>query len=342
MLMQNFRNYYDILGVSRDAPSEEIKRVYRRLARQYHPDLNPGDKVAEEKFKDIGEAYEVLSDPNKRAQYDEFSKFWQQKGFPGRSPKRRGRNGSASSSGANGQVDFDQIRDFNDFLDQLLGGKRNRSDRSSARAESPPLKSEQDYFRPGKSRKIRTISSRKNPQDIEARLTLPLEKAYRGGHERIRLEDGRSLEVDMPPGMRGGQRLRLRGQGIAGGDLYLKISVAPHRFFKLQGTDIYCQLPITPSEAVLGGFVEVPTLDGRVKMTVPAGVSPGKRLRLANKGYPIKGETSSANGTSGSTRRGDQLVEIQVVVPKDISAAEREIYEKLRQMETFNPRRDLL
>lgn len=339
MLMQNFRNYYDILGVARDAPSEEIKRVYRRLARQYHPDLNPGDKVAEEKFKDIGEAYEVLSDPNKRAQYDEFSRFWQQKGFQGRKPLRtRSRNGSGNS--ANSPVDFEQIRDFNDFLDQLLGGKRSRPETSS-RTGSPSRRSESDYFKPGKSRKVRTITARKNPQDIEARLTLPLEKAYRGGHERIRLEDGRSLEVDMPPGMRGGQRLRLRGQGIAGGDLYLKISVAPHRFFKLQGTDIYCQLPITPSEAVLGGFVEVPTLDGRVKMTVPVGVSPGKLLRLANKGYPIKGETSSANGTGGSKGRGDQLVEIQIVVPKDISAAERELYEKIRQMETFNPRRDL-
>jgi curved DNA-binding protein len=157
-----------------------------------------------------------------------------------------------------------------------------------------------------------------------------LEKAYEGGRERIRLEDGRSLEIDLPTGMVTGQRVRLKGQGIAGGNLYLKITVAPHPFFKLEGSDIFCQLPVTPSEAVLGGLIEVPTLDGRVKMTVPSGVRSGQRLRLANKGYP------NANGA-----RGDQLVEIQILVPKDPSPEARELYEKLRQIENFNPRIDL-
>jgi curved DNA-binding protein len=159
-----------------------------------------------------------------------------------------------------------------------------------------------------------------------------LEKAYVGGRERIRLEDGRSLEIDMPPGMVTGQRVRLKGQGIDGGNLYLRITVAPHPFFKVEGSDIFCQLPVTPSEAVLGGQLEVPTLDGRVKMSVPSGVKPGQRLRLAGKGYP------NPDGV-----RGDQLVEIQIAVPREVPPQARELYEKLRQIEieTFNPRLDL-
>jgi curved DNA-binding protein len=134
----------------------------------------------------------------------------------------------------------------------------------------------------------------------------------------------------MPPGMVTGQTIRLRNQGIGGGDLYLKITVNPHPFFKLEGSNIFCQVPVTPIEAVLGGQVEAPTLDGPVKMTIPSGVRSGQRLRLANKGYP------------GDGKRGDQLVEIQIVTPKNISPEERELYEKLRQIETFKPRADLL
>ncbi|MEB3829179.1 J domain-containing protein [Phormidium sp. CCY1219] len=331
--MQNWRNYYEILGVARDASTDAIKKAYRRLARQYHPDLNPGNKVAEEKFKDLGEAYEVLSDPNKRAQYDEFSRFLGKKGFRGRSGGRRqpwnGRSGVSSS--ANGQGNFSQYANFDSFVDELLGRRERERRAAGVGVGTTTATKEQDYFRPGTSKTAYTVPSRPAPRDVEARLTLPLEKAYTGGRERIRLEDGRSLEVNMPPGMVTGQRIRLRSQGISGGDLFLKITVASHEFFHLQGADIYCQLPVTPSEAVLGGAVEVPTLDGLVKMTLPAGVGQGKRLRLANKGYP-----------TGNGKRGDQLVEILIAVPQDISEAERELYEKLRQLETFKPRQNLL
>jgi curved DNA-binding protein len=339
--MQNFRDYYEILGVPTEASSDEIKKAFRRLARQYHPDLNPGDKTAEEKFKDIGEAYEVLSDLNKRSQYDQFSRFLKKKGgFNKKTAKApsfrtsdndglfRNRNGSGRSSPQ--EVDFNQFGDFNSFVEQLLG--RRSAAKSVATAPDPASVriSSSDAYRPGTTRTAYTVSSRSNRKDVEARLTLPLEKAYEGGRERIRLEDGRSLEIDLPAGMVTGQRVRLKGQGIAGGNLYLKITVAPHPFFKLEGSDIFCQLPVTPSEAVLGGLIEVPTLDGRVKMTVPSGVRSGQRLRLANKGYP------NANGA-----RGDQLVEIQILVPKDPSPEARELYEKLRQIENFNPRIDL-
>lgn len=322
--LQNFRNYYEILGVPRDASTEEIKRVFRRLARQYHPDLNPGNKQAEEKFKDLGEAYEVLSDPTKRSQYDQFSQYWNQRGFKGKqTPRAKTWDHRASRAGAD-DVDFSNFQDFNSFVDQVLG-KRQETRNGTTTSTSP-----RDPFRPGTTKTAYTVSSRANRRDIEARLTMPLEKAYEGGLERIRLEDGRSLEVDMPPGMVTGQTIRLREQGVAGGDLYLKITVSPHPFFKLEGLDIHCQLPITPVEAVLGGPVPVPTLDGLVKMNIPPGARSGRRLRLANKGYP---------NSSGS--RGDQLVEIQIVVPNNISAQERELYEKLRQIQTFDPRADL-
>ncbi|KOR38253.1 MULTISPECIES: DnaJ C-terminal domain-containing protein [Planktothricoides] len=336
--MQNFRNYYEILGVPRDASSDEIKKMYRRLARQYHPDLNPGDKAAEEKFKDIGEAYEVLSDPNKRSQYDQFSRFWQQKGFKGKTPRVKTWN---ARNGTRSDIDPSQFPDFNSFVETLLGHQRQQAPNGSATSssyqsnpvrtpETPSQQRSADDFTPGRTKVARTVATTQARRDIEARLTLPLEKAYLGGHERIRLEDGRSLEVDMPAGMITGQRLRLRGQGIGGGDLYLKIQVAPHPFFKLEGADISCQVPVTPSEAVLGGAVEVPTLDGLVKMTVPPGLTHGKRLRLANKGYP-----------TGKGERGDQLVEIQIAIPKNLTAEEKELYEKLRQIESFKPRKNL-
>lgn len=318
--MQNFRNYYQILGIEKDATAEDIKRAYRKLARQYHPDMNPGDKEAEEKFKDIGEAYEVLSDTSRRAQYDQFSRFWKQNGFQsGTSPRSKTWNNRTAARGSAEDMDFSQFRDFNSFVEQLL----------NRRTESAPAQRTADPYRPGTTKTTYTVP-RSSPRNAEARLSVPLERAYSGGRERIRLEDGRSLEVNMPAGMVTGQKIRLKGQGVSGGDLYLNIEVSPHAFFTLEGADIYCQIPLTPSEAVLGGAIEVPTLDGLVKMMIPAGVRGGQKLRMAGKGYPING------------RRGDQIVEIQILVPKELTPPERDLYEKLRQIETFNPRADLL
>jgi curved DNA-binding protein len=325
--LQNFRDYYEILGVPKEATNEDIKRNYRRLARQYHPDLNPGNKAAEEQFKDINEAYEILSDSTKRAQYDQFSRFWNQKGFSGKNTGVRGKNGNNSSNGRSSTEEIDprQYPDFRSFIDEVIGIK-NQGESKVTDTDGGKV----DPFRTPRTR-VQTTVPRTNRRDIEARLTLPLEKAYKGGFERIRLEDGRSLEVNMPSAMVTGQTVRLKNQGIAGGDLYLKITVEPHPLFKLEGSNISCQVPVTPSEAVLGGAIEAPTLDGPVKMTIPSGVRSGQRFRLANKGYP------KDNG-----ERGDQLVEIQIVTPKNVSTEEKELYEKLRQIETFKPRADLL
>ena len=330
--MQNFRNYYEILGVEKDASSDEIKTAYRKLARKYHPDVNPDNKAAEEKFKELSEAYEMLGDVTKRSQYDQFGKFWQQRGFQGAA--RAAKNAWNKTSGNGEEVDFGEYRNFNDFVDQLL----NRRVTANTTSTRPP---QADYYRPGTSKTSYTVPSARTTtrRDAEARLTVPLEKAYSGGRERIRLEDGRSLEVNMPAGMVTGQRIRLKGQGLSGGDLYLKIEVSLHPFFKLENSDVVCQLPITPSEAILGSAIEVPTLDGLVKMTIPGGVRSGQRLRLANKGYPEIG--SDGRGES-SRARGDQIVELQIVMPKELTAQERELYEKLRQLEAFNPRANLL
>ena len=345
--MQDFRNYYTILGVDRKASDAEIKQAYRQLARRYHPDLNPGNNEAEENFKMIGEAYEVLSDATKRSQYEQFSRYWRQPGFQG--------NGANSKNGRANRpqptsADFSEYPDFNTFVDQLLGRQYNQysnvsngavprspaatrqaSGRSSAsRTSSRTATLNSDSYRPGKTKTAYTVSRPSAPKNTEARLSVPLERAYVGGRERIRLEDGRSLEVTMPPAMVTGQRIRLKGQGMDGGDLYLKIEVTPSDFYQLEGIDVYCELPITPSEAVLGGQIEVPTLDGPVKMNVPAGVRSGQRLRLANRGYPNdRGE------------RGDQIIAITIIIPKTLTPEEKELYEKLRTVETFNPRSEL-
>ena len=325
--MQNFRDYYKILGVVPNSSPEAIKKAFRQQARKYHPDLNPGDKAAEEKFKAIGEAYEVLSDDTKRSRYDQYSSHWQQK------PSNR-KNVKVNRQSSD---DFNQYPDFNNFVDDLLKEQKRPPSNTQRNPRQRVNSNTTNAYRPGTTKTAYKVDAngrvpiqpRSRPRDVEAKLTLPLEKAYQGGRERIRLEDGRSLEVDMPSGMIDGQRVRLRNQGLDGGDLYLKISLANHRFFELQGADIYCQIPVTPSEAVLGAAIEVPTLDGLVRMNIPSGVKAGQILRLANKGYPLEEE------------RGDQLVEIQIVIPTEINPQEKELYTKLREIEQFNPRVNL-
>ena len=312
--MRNFRNYYDILDVPRNASNEQIKRMYRRLARQYHPDLNPDDKEAEEVFKDINEAYDVLSDTNKRSQYDRFGQYWKQNGFQASGERVQTRTPPTAED-----YDYGAFSDFQDFLDQLLTGRKGGSSRAARN----------DPYRPGTTKTIFTPSST-GRVNAEARLVIPLERAFRGGWERVRLEDGRSIEVNMPEGLITGQRIRVPGQGKKGGDLHLIIEVKPHSFFRKEGLDIICELPITPVEAIIGGAVDTPTLDGWVTMNLPVGVRTGQRLRLGGKGYP---------GKDG--QRGDQLVEIRVEIPEVVSNEELELYEKLKRIETFKPRSGL-
>lgn len=385
--MQNFRDYYDILGIAKTADAAEIKQAYRALARKYHPDLNPGDKAAEEKFKLLGEAYDVLSDVDKRQQYEDYSQYWNQKGF-----KRGWKNGKSRRTRASAQEEYSAFEDFDNFVEQLLKrhkeeGRRPTRSPSSRRSErsqtasrtiapEPPISEppatepagpapEDDWTsrrakrpldnwgeedvpaatQPSSRRSSGASESRSSQRrqstyarqparpsrrDAEADLTVPLEKAYAGGRERISLEDGRSLEVNMPPGMVTGQRIRLKGQGIDGGNLYLRIEVEPHPYFVLDEGDVYCQLPITPSEAVLGGTVTVPTLAGLVNMLIPPGIQTGQRLRLSGKGYPV-----------GPGLYGDQIVALEIVVPTVLDDEEKALYQELRSLERFDPRANL-
>jgi curved DNA-binding protein len=327
--MQNLLGYYELLGVQTDTSIDEIKKVYRRLARQYHPDLNPKNKAAEEKFKEIGQAYKVLSNPTSRAQYDQFghysnpSEFQEKRSEQLPSQQKRRANFDSDGRISTDAVDFGSLPYFNNFFEQFLGLGRSIKRGSGLTA---PVSSSHARLRPGTTKTSYTVSSRTDQRDMEARLTISLSKAYVGGYARIRLSDGRSIEVELPTAMVTDQRVYFKGLGLDGGDLYLEITVEPHPFWKLIGTEIHCQLPITPSEAVLGGAIEVPTLKGRVKMSLPPRVTSGQRLRLARLGYP-----------NGNGRHGDMVIEIQIVVPSNPSSQERELYEKLQRARNVHP-----
>jgi curved DNA-binding protein len=300
-----FRDYYDVLGVKRDASTEDVRRAYRKLARQYHPDVNK-EPDAEDRFKEISEAYEVLRDPEKRERYDRLGANW-----------KAGDDVSASA----GFGDFGRQGGFGDVHVEFGGGQFS------------------DFFESlfgAAGRGSRTAGfdgfSRRG-SDAEAVLELSLEEAARGGKRRISLGDGRDYEVNIPAGVRDGQRIRLAGEGGAGvsggpsGDLFLRVRLRPHPRFRVEGRDLYTDLPVTPWEAVLGATVEVPTLNGTTRVKVPPGSSTGRKLRLRGQGMP---------GPRGGL--GDLYATIKVEVPKKPTAEERKLFEQLAEVSSFNPR----
>jgi curved DNA-binding protein len=320
----DYKDYYQILGIEKKANESEIKKAFRKLARQYHPDLNPNDKKAEAKFKEINEAYEVLSDAEKRKKYDQFGQYWQQMegGFPG---------GSAPGGA---DVDFGEYGSFEDFINQLLGrfggsGGSTSSRRSySYSTGAPGFSPFQDLggFGPQPS----SISA-----DAEAEISLSLREAFNGTEKRLVLSTQETISVKIPAGAKAGSRVRVRGKGNFNqtrqtrGDLYLRVKLQPHPFFKFEGEQLVCELPIAPDEAVLGAKIEVPTPSGTVQMNIPAGIKSGQSLRLRGQGWPVK------NG------KGDLLVKIQIVPPKELSQMERDCYEKIAASRSFNPRERL-
>ncbi len=318
-----YKDYYQILGVSRDASKDEIKRAYRRLARKYHPDVSK-EAHAEERFKEVAEAYEVLKDPEKRKAYDQLGSGWREgqefrpppgwdeRGFGFDFHFGRGAPGAGMGGGA---------FDFSDFFETLFGG-------GEARRGGGPWGAGTARGRGG---------------DERVRIRIPLEDAYRGGERTLHLErpgtDARrqvgartqALRVRIPPGVTDGQQIRLSGQGGAGlgggpaGDLYLEVGLVPHDLFKVEGKDISLNLPITPWEAALGASVQVPTLGGKVGLKIPRGSQSGRKLRLKGRGL-------------GGKNPGDQYVVLQIVTPSADTESARELYQRMARELAFNPR----
>lgn len=323
MAATDFKDYYAILGVSKTATAEEIKKAYRKLARKYHPDMNPGNRSAEATFKEVNEAYEILSDAEKRRKYDQFGQYWKQ-ADQARSPYGGGMNVDLDG------FEFGRYGSFEEFINELLG----RMGGSAA-----------GYGPAGGATGYRTTASQPggygfetgpvggSSLDMEATLTLTLSEAFHGVQKRL-VMGTEEFEVRIPPGAKPGSRIRVRGKGRISpyyttqrGDLYLTVELKPHAFFQLDGENLTCEVAIAPDEAVLGTQIEVPTPDGPVTVNVPAGIRSGQTLRLRGKGW------RDPKGT-----RSDQMVKVVIAAPKELSATEREYYEKLRSIRTFNPR----
>jgi curved DNA-binding protein len=336
MAATNFRDYYALLGVNKNASADDIKKAYRRLARKYHPDLNPGDKTAEAKFKEITEANEVLSDVDKRSQYDRFGQYWKQSEQAKPNTNTRstaGTNARNNPPGGYNEVDFGQYNNFDDFVNELLGRFNNPNNPNPANAKTTSTKATGtngggDSFNANTS----TNNASNLGGDREAIISLSLTEAFKGVQKSFNLGT-ETIKVRIPGGAKAGSRIRVRGKGNVNtfnrqrGDLYLTVELQPHPFFRLDGEQLTCEVPVTPDEAVLGAQIEIPTPDGMVTVNVPAGVRSGQSLRLRGKGWANpRGE------------RGDQLAKITIATPKSLSPAERELYEKIRTNRTFNPR----
>ena len=325
-----YKDYYKILGVARGASADEIKKAYRKLARKYHPDVSK-EKNAEQRFKEINEANEVLQDPDKRAAYDQLGPDWQQ-GQSFRPPPgwghqgggfRRGPSGHSGHPGGPSAGDFNDGGDFSDFFSSLFG--RSRGGMGAGQAGE---------------------AFRGRGQDHEARVMIDLEDSFTGAtrsvtlrvpevdDEGVRRDRLRELQVRIPKGIRAGQKIRLAGQGGPGfgggpgGDLLLEVEFAPNRIYRADGRDLHVTLPVTPWEAALGATVKVPTPGGIVEVSIPEGTQPGRKLRLKGRGIP--GDPA-----------GDTYLTIEIVTPPADTPRAREIYESMAREMPFDPRRAL-
>ncbi len=345
-----YKDYYKILGVEKTADAKAIKQAYRRLARKHHPDMNPGSKTAAERFKEINEAYEVLSDPEKRRRYDSLGPDWERyaQGFPGGGAGfRRGDPG-----GFRVDVREGDLGDFSDFFRTFFG------DLGARRSPFQDLEEELG----GLGRGPRARGARRGA-DVQAAVEISLEEAAQGTSPAVELEvvepcatcggtgrrdsaacptchgagevrGMRRLEVKIPAGVRDGSRVRAAGEGGAGsaggsrGDLYLQVRVRPHSLFERRDDDVHVELPIAVWEAALGAEVEVPTLRGKVTMKIPPETTSGKTFRLPGYGIPhLKGGG-----------RGDQLVRVKLVMPQGLTPRERQLFEELRRLRPQAPR----
>lgn len=310
------KDYYKVLGINKGATADEVSKAFKKLARKYHPDMNPGDKKAEEKFKEISEANEILSNAEKRKKYDMFGSA-DFEGFPG-----GGQGRSYAGYGPQGQGFSFDSSDLGDIFGDIFNFGGSRGARSRRQQQSPPF---EDIFR-------RTSQAAKG-KDLHFTLDLDFVEAIRGGEKNIRLGNGVTLKVKIPPGVTEGSKIRLGGKGEPGlyggeaGDLYIEPHVLPHPYFKRIGDDVEMNLPVTISEALEGTKVRVPTLEGFVDLKIPAGAQSGQKLRLKGKGV--------LNPKSGTV--GDQYVVIQMKIPELDKKTRDALADLLRGRET-NPR----
>jgi len=312
-----FEDYYEVMGVKRDATQDEIKRAYRKLARKYHPDVSK-EADAEEKFKRLGEAYEVLKDPEKRAAYDQLGKNWKA-GQDFNPPPDWDAGFEFSGGGFTGAGGDAQA--YSDFFESLFGQR--------AGGFSGAQGGQRGFHMRG--------------EDHHAKVLIDLEDAYHGATRNITLQvpevdasghvhtKKRTLKVRIPKGVKQGQQIRLAGQGAPGmgqggsGDLYLEIEFKPHPFYRVEGRDVYMELPVAPWEAALGAKVKVPTPAGVLDLKIPAGSTNGRKMRLKGKGIPAK-------------QAGDFYVQLKIVLPPADSEKAKAFYEKMKQELPFNPR----
>jgi DnaJ-class molecular chaperone len=330
-----FKDYYATLGVPKTATDKELKQAYRKLARKHHPDVNPGDKGAEAKFKEINEAYEVLGDPEKRRKYDELGANWrmyeqaQQQGqpFPGGSPFGGGFGGEGGAwtinmggPGGYRTMSEEEMRDmfgtedpFSDFFKTFFGGAAAGGQEGRARGRAP------------RSQKGR---------DIESEAELTLEEAYHGAMRRISIAHGghaRSIDVRIPAGVKDGSRVRAAGEGETGsggaasGDLFLRVRIKPHPVFERQGDDLSVKVPIPVTIAVLGGEAQVPTITGSVRLKVPETTQPGQIFRLKGHGMPVIGKADA---------KGDLYATADVQLPRTLTKDQRQAWEQIRKYES--------
>lgn len=310
-----FKDYYAVLGVAKTATDDEIKRAYRKLARKYHPDLNPGDKTAEAKFKEINEANEVLGDPEKRRKYDELGSNWRAYEQQAASGAQQGPWSQAGGGARYRTVTPDEMQDilggdpFSDFFHTFFGG-----------AAEPQTEGR------------RSRSRSKRGADVEAQTDLTLEEAFQGTTRRAGIDrngTSRTVEVRIPAGIKDGARVRATGEGSpappggTAGDLYLTVRVLPHARFERRGQDLHTRLPVPVTTAVLGGEVEVPTLAGTtLRLKIPEMTAAGRVFRLRGHGMP----------TVGSSERGDLYATAELQIPNVLSTDERKHYEALRDL----------
>jgi curved DNA-binding protein len=296
----DYKDYYKVLGVDKKAPAEEIKKSYRKLAVKYHPDKNAGNKAAEEKFKEISEAYEVLKDPSKRTKYDELGENWKQ--YENQAPRGNPGGFGAGQRYYSSEAGHDGNEDFSDFFSSFF---------------------HQEYENPGRTRPKRSSPG----EDFQAPAELSLEEAYTGAKRQLNVS-GSVLEITIPPGVKQDQVLRLKGKGGKGrnggadGNILITIHIQPHPYFELKGNDIYCELPVDLYTAILGGKARARTLKGPMQIDIPAETENGKKVRLKGLGMPVFGKPTEA---------GDLYLELKVQLPKNLTDAERALFQKLAE-----------